>query len=342
MMAHLEGADELFSPSGFWRDLSRENLRMMDVYGASNFKKSVAQNYFNWAIEAADNPQMQHLLRQWALDPSMRPLEVSLTGSAEIEGVANSRYVTTPASQRAYTLFVGLLWWYVTRHYPGDLPFKLEEPAAGGALDLFLDDGRRISQDLANSLKEWGRIEATVHRLAAQSAARPVVAEFGAGYGRVGYVARQASDCRYWVFDIAPALALAEWYLPTVLPGQTVFRWRPFQTWAEIEDEVMSADLAFFTVDQLPLIPDRKADVFLAISVLHELLPDKAKLMLDMVAQKSGTAVYTRNWTTWDNIWDKVEFRSEVLTAPSGWSADYDRIDDTIGAFTEKLFRRLP
>jgi putative sugar O-methyltransferase len=338
MMAYLEHGDATYEPSRFWRDLARENLRMVDAYGATRFKRSVSQNYFNWPIQSVEDPQMRVLLQHWANAPTSRPLEVSLNGSAELEGVARTIYVNTPAAARVYTLFVGLLWWYVTKDWPDDLPSRLEEPALGEPVDLRLESGQRISQDLANSLKEWGRIAPFLSGPGASE--RPILAELGAGYGRLGHLARTASGCRYWVFDIAPALALAEWYLPSVFPGARLFHWRPISRWADVAEEVGDADLAFFTVDQLGLLPQESVDVFAAISVLHEMRPDRAKFFLDLMAQKTVAALYTKNWTVWDNVWDGVEFRSEMLTEPRGMETVFERPDDTIEAFTEKLFRR--
>lgn len=100
-----------------------------------------------------------------------------------------------------------------------------------------------------------------------------MLAEIGAGYGRLATVALQARTCRYWVFDIAPALALSEWYLSATFPDRKTFGWRPFSRWEDVAAEVTAADLAFFSIDQLSLILDRSVTVFAGISVLHEMLP---------------------------------------------------------------------
>jgi hypothetical protein len=70
--------------------------------------------------------------------------------------------------------------------------------------------------------------------------------------------------------------------------------------------------------------------------------PIKAKKTLDLLGEKTLAAIYTKNWTVWNNSWDEVVFRSEILTTPAGMTIAFERPDDTIGAFTEKLFLRRP
>ena len=330
MMEHLQQAGGA-QISSFWRDLSLENLRMLRTNGPEQFKRTVSQNYFNWTIDDPAHPQMQTLLRAWAETPDRMPLQVELHGSAELEGVALSRYVTSPEAARTYTLFVGLLWWFAGRSSPEGLADRISEPDLGAPVDI-QRDGQRISQDLANSLREWQRIAPWMQ------GARPLLAEVGAGYGRVGWVALQAIPCRYWVFDIPPALAVSQWYLTTLFPHKTVFHWRPFTQWEEVRAEAEAADIAFFSIDQLAFVPPRTFDVAAAISMLHEMLPARAVELLQAMADRTARAVYVKNWTTWDNIWDKVVFSSDCLDAPNGTTLAWSRQDDVLPQFTEKLF----
>src|SRR5829696_6791839 len=82
--------------SKFWRDLAAENLRMLRANGPETFKRTLSQNYFNWAVDDPAHPQMRTLLRAWADAPDRLPLQAELYGSAELEGAALARYVTSP------------------------------------------------------------------------------------------------------------------------------------------------------------------------------------------------------------------------------------------------------
>jgi len=334
MMAALDLAGDLFKPSVFWRELADENIRMLEAGGIENFKRSLAQNYFNWPIEGPSDPQMRTLLAAWAADPSIVPLRAELYGSAALDSVNNTTFLRTPEAARAYTLFVGLLWWYATRDDAEGLSSRMDEPAIGNPVPIRLE-GRPISQDLANSFREYRRFQEYLKQT--KDDPRPVLAEIGAGYGRLGYAALRAQPCRYWIFDIPPALAVSEWYLSKVFGKDRVFRWRPFRSWDDVAQQVLAADVALFSIDQLPSIPDQAVQCFATVSAIHEMRPEQIAAFMDLMAKKSASAIYTKNWTRWRNDRDGFDFSSDMLTLPAGWITVFDRVDDVIPSFTEKM-----
>jgi len=330
MRTALKNGPELFQIGRFWEDIGGQNETLLARYGVENFKRTVSQNYFNWAVEGPNDPQMQSLLREWAQDPSPLPLEAELLGDPAVVSINDTSYLLSPRAGRGYTLFVGLLWWQATKRAAADHGAKLTEPSVGNPIRIAFQ-GRDVSQDLANSLREFNRIEPYL------SGCRPILAEIGAGYGRLGYVASQCKSLRYWIFDIPPALTVAEWNLQQVLPDRKVFQWRPFDRWQDVADEVLAADVAIFTIDQLPKVQNATIDCFAAISALHEMRPDQIAGYMALMGDK-GKAIYTKNWTSWRNEQDAFDFRSADLLCPAGWRTALDAVDEVIPAFTEKLF----
>lgn len=258
MQAHSAA---LSSPSEFWSDLNRQHVEMLQRRGIRNFKRTLAQCYFTFAVESARDPQMAALIEHWAADPSPAPLLVHIIGDPREESQMGLRYLRSHAAVRYYELFLGLLIWYAGKNDPDNLANRLSEPAIGNPIRA-RRGGQWVSQDLANSIREYGKFRDHL---------RPggILAEIGGGYGRLGYVTVTARPAKYWIFDIAPALAVSEWYLPRIMPRRRVFKWRPFAQWSEVQKEVDQADIAFFSSDQLALVPDRSIDVFAAISCLH-------------------------------------------------------------------------
>jgi putative sugar O-methyltransferase len=327
-----------FRPSRYWSHLSTEDDRGIGQMGIESFKRYLPQHYFNWPVDHPANPQFAALLRSWIDHPDAAPLRAQLRGSARIVLVTDrpgdplKEWLATPDAEQVYTLFVGLLWWHATRIDPDRLAPRLVEPAIGNPIPIYLDD-RMISQDIANSLRELRRFQ---HYLAGTP--RATFAELGAGYGRLGYVAIIASGCRYWVVDIPPALAVAEWYLSRCFPDRRLFRWRPFTAWDEVAEEVAAADMAFFTTDQLALFPAHSVDVFASVSVIHELTPDQIEALMMLQFRATSRAIYTKNWTRWFNPLDQIAFDSANICAPSGWRTAVDEADGVHPNFTEKLF----
>ncbi len=333
MQAWLTDQNSDMRPSEFWKVFSAENVRMIEARGIGSFKRTLSQNYFNFTVGDPSNAQMQALITYWAQNPESTPLAAELVGSAELESLYSAAFLKTKIEQKAYTLFVGLLWWYTSRRHPEGLTEMLQEPELGNPVSIYMGE-RRISQDLANSIREWSRVAPFLK----SCTDRPIVAEIGAGYGRVGAVAVQAVDAKYWIFDISPALAVAEWYLTSVFPGKRAFRWREFTDWSDIAEEVQQCDLAFFSVDQLSLIPNNSVDAFVTISALHEMLSEQIDFALDAMSRSTRRVIYTKNWTAFSNPVDGNVFYSSSVTPRAGWSTHSEQLDDVYSGLTEHVF----
>ena len=335
MQTWLTSSNTDMRPSNFWKFFSAENIRMIEKRGINNFKRTVAQNYFNFTVGDPSNDQMRTLIAFWGQNPDAAPLAAELFGSAELESLHDASFLKTRTEQKAYTLFVGLLWWYTARLHPEGLTARLQEPELGNPVHIYLGD-QRISQDLANSIREWSRVAPFLQACTD----RPIIAEIGAGYGRVGSVAIQAVDAKYWVFDISPALAIAEWYLSSIFPNKRVFKWREFSDWHEIGDELAACDLAFFSVDQLSSLPNDAVDAFVSISALHEMLIDQVDFALDTMSRSTKHVIYTKNWAAFQNPVDGNVFRSSCIHPRDGWKTFVERPDDVYAGLIEHIFLR--
>jgi putative sugar O-methyltransferase len=337
MIDSLNKANASFQPSLFWQELATQNISMIRAVGIDNFKRTLSQNYFNFPVEGPHDLQMRTLIAAWAKAPDVSPLAAELRGDAKLSGLYGTSFLRSEFAARSYTFFVGLLWSYATREDSENLSNGIGEPQIGNPVPISLH-GRWISQDLANSLREYRRMRPFLKATPADS--RPILAEIGAGYGRLGYLARSMQPCRYWVFDIPPALAVSEWYLERTDASAKIFRWREFSAWADVEADVMSADIAFFLIDQLDLVPPDTVRAFATISALHEMLPKQMYMMLALMGRVTTGAIYTKNHTKWHNERDSFLFESTLVKAPQGWEVQFDRSDDVLPVFTEKLFTR--
>ena len=322
--------------SAYWDILNEDNLASIAGSGVLNFKRTVSQNYFNFIIANTQEGQFKAALHAWATAPDDIPLLAELRGNVVLD-VRGNAVVPAPFQERVYTFFVGLLWSLASKGAKVELAAKLSEPELGSPVEIRLPDNRLISQDLANSLREWQRFESF---LVQDHFRTPILAEIGAGYGRLGWLALQACECKYWVFDIPPALGISEFYLTHTYPDKKIFRWRPFTNWSDVADEVNAADLAFFTSDQLRLVPDRSVSAFAAVSCLHEMKPEQFMLAMSLMCSKTSLAIYTKNWTAYTVPADNYAFSSEMIRPDRGWATAFSRPDDVLLDMTEKLFVR--
>jgi hypothetical protein len=236
-----------------------------------------------------------------------------------------------------YSLFVGMLWHFAASHDPIRLFDRIEEPPLGAPLPVHVD-GKLISQDLANSIYEWSRVRQMVQTLPVPDV--PRIMELGAGYGRLAYVFSKAAPCRYVIVDIAPALAVAQWYLMQTLPDRSFFTFRPFDSYAEVKAEFEAADICFLSANQLEKLPDDIIDISVSISSLHEMQHEQVRHFKRLIADKTRFAVYLKQWNHWKNPADDLVMQRQDYLLDGEWRLVMDDLHLIHDAFCELGFVR--
>lgn len=255
---------EAATASRYWSMLCRKNVAQLLEMGYENFKQTVALNYFTWII-GRDDPQF--LFLQGNL--SKEAAALARVRAAEPKPHA---FMTQEQSE-FYNLMTYLLWQYTEETVGAQLMATLEEPSEGNPPSVPLA-GRQISQDLANSVLEYDSVSKGLPDVQAIKS----IIELGGGYGRTAYAfLRLLPQVRYCLVDIPPALYIAERYLSGQFPSRKIFHYRPFQNFSEVAHEFQEAQIAFLMPDQLPLLPDRVTDLFLAVDCLHEMRPEQIR-----------------------------------------------------------------
>ncbi|HTU95761.1 MAG TPA: putative sugar O-methyltransferase, partial [Solirubrobacteraceae bacterium] len=312
------------------------NLDMLRSEGIANFKRTVSNNYYNWLVTSLRDPQVRNALVSWSRRPSLTPLRVQLgepmTGLRTTD--RRETYSLSSTAARRYKLFVGELWDIAGRHDTHGLTSRLSEPEIGNPVPLCLD-GRLISQDLANSIIEFNF---AARSGAVSDSAR--VAEVGAGYGRLAYVHAQAHDLTYCVFDIPPALAVAQWYLTEALGRDRILPYATDADFASIEPRLTPGTVAFFTPDQLEMFPDGWFGLTQTISTLPEMPARQSAHYLTLLAAKSSRAVFLKQWRQWRNEADQTDLREADYQLPAPWYLHLRRTDPVQPAFFNQLWLR--
>ncbi len=352
MLAEIAESPELYRPSRFWDDLNQINQAMLDELGLENLKRTLAQNYFNWLITSRKDPQYLAIRKLWAKRPSLQPylnrlekptllttlqpyLRKLKNPSVPLEAMGPELKIG--ASQlRAYKLFVGMLWEYSRQQDWSGIGERSIEPTVGNPIELYRR-GKLISQDLANSIREYNVILSDQKDLAGSSKR---VAELGAGYGRLGHVFLSDGMSKYCVFDIPPALFVSQWYLTAVHSKKRVFKFRHFAKFADIENELENCDIAFFTPNQMALFPDSYFEIFASISTLPEMASNQIDNYLRQAERLTSRYVYLKQWTHWKNPADGHTVSGETMRLSSEWIPVLDRDDAVQPQFFERLWRK--
>jgi len=334
MLDEVRRSSELYRPSHFWDHYGRQNALMLAEHGFENLKRTLAQNYYNWLVTSFDNNQLCNVLRYWRGHPTVRPLLNRIEPITALHATSGEERRVIhfgPKERFLYKLFVGCLWELALATDRTGIAAGIQEPLIGNPIRIWRK-GRLISQDLANSVREYNSmLEASPGmRLSPQN-----VAELGAGYGRLAYVMLQDPGIRYFVFDLPPALAASQWYLSKVFGGEKMFHFRHIASYSEIETELARCRVGFFTPNQIELFPDGYFSAFASISTLPEMTQAQVHNYLQLMSAKTSRLVYIKQWKSWTNPYDNYHFAQQDIHLTHGFRKAIARDDAIQNAFFE-------
>lgn len=317
MLQDLKKSSPLYRPSNFWILLNKDHVEKISDSGLNNFKRSVNLRYFSWGILGI---MAQGMYPIWyaILKGNWQPF---FSGKFEDyndnlgSGVKHLNFLTA----YLYKTYVCCLFDYVKITDKFDVLDKLNEPKIGNPFVINYK-GKRISQDLCNSVHEFNSVMNHIDKNKINS-----VAELGGGYGRTAYVfLKMLSKVSYTVIDIPPALYIAEWYLSKLFDKNKIFYYRRFKSFSSVRKDFEKAKIRFLMADQIRLLPKKYVNLFINISSLHEMKRNQIKNYLIEIDRICKGYFYTKQWyrsLTNDNL----HIRQEEYPIPKKWESLYSR-----------------
>jgi putative sugar O-methyltransferase len=335
MVCELESDDPIFLPSAFWQDLNSKNTRMLELEGLANFKRTVSQNYFNWLIADPNHILTRHAFQQWRRHPNFLPLFSSLKETNQLRFTTGDDRVEMRCFQRhMYRLYVCFVWTIMTGLDRRNLRKRIKEPLVGNPFRVKYW-GRLLSQDLATSIIECNAIADLL-----KDTPKPRLAEIGAGYGRVAHTFLNTMPGQYFIFDIPPALGVAQWYLEQTLGPDRVFKFRHFDRFEDVQAEIERASTVILTPNQIRKFPDGYFDVMLTISSLPEMRQDQVDMFLSEFQRLSKGHIFIKQFKAWNNPTDGTDLTADSYKLGPEWQVTLDRDDPVIPFFFNRAWSR--
>jgi putative sugar O-methyltransferase len=292
--------------SNFWHHLNKRNIEQITTLGYENFKQSVAQNYFTWVV-TPNHPYALNLIKMI----NNRSLNLVRLPPQEIH--KKHEHLSQQQSSN-YNYITSLLLSYIVQYEHPELLVQLEEPASGNPLCVNYN-GIHLSQDSLNSLLEFSAIN---KNCPLEKISR--IVEVGAGSGRTAFCfLRLIPNLKYIIVDIPPALYLSQKYLTEAFPTKKRFLFQPFDHFEDIKSEFDAAELIFLTPEQMELLPNQSADLFLAIDCLHEMKPDMIQLYFQE-AERLSPLIYFKCWQDTTVPFDGYHYSINNYPVPSSWT----------------------
>lgn len=333
MYDEIDAAPSVFQPSTMWRTVGKKHIAQLERDGLKNFKRTVNQNYFH-IMPLYPNKQFRYMLRKCP-----RRLKALFTNPFAHLGpvdLGDYRFNLSGLLAVFYVQYLRMFYEYTKEKDTKNLLSKLDEPELGNPLRVRYCK-TNIAFDVCNSLLECYAIMEHVENT------KPVIAELGAGYGRLAYVfLKLHPGCKYVIFDIPPTLYVSQWYLSQLFPNLHIFKFRHFDDFEEIRKEYEQADLCFFSSNQLALFSSKQFDIFINISSLHEMKREQIEAYTTLIDKTTRGYFFTKQYPTTMQLAPDMAGAYEVpfdeYPMPNNWQQIFKRNNDINPLFVEALY----
>ncbi len=311
--------------SQYWNHLNKKNIEQITTHGYENFKQTICQNYFTWVV-SLDHPYAHGLKKEIQ--------EISVT--LPLEEINRTHPFFGKEESQRFNIVTQHLLNYVLKIGGAEFLKKLEEPMIGNP-PFVLYNGKRISQDILNSLLEYIPI-----RKNCVLGKTPTIIEVGAGSGRTAFCfISLLPNVKYVIVDLSPALYVSQKYLSDVFPSKKVMRFRPFTDFSDIQNDYEKADIVFLTPDQLTKLPDRSADLFLAVDCLHEMTTEVVDHYFSE-ADRLCSYFYYKCWKNTVVPFDGITYSSDDYAVPRTWVPAFNKTCIIPSDFFHALYQTHP
>ncbi len=273
-------------PSRFWLNLNSMHMKELASAGYENFKQTLVRKYF------ANTPWFFMNRQTLFLILNMNPVKTLIIVIKSI--ITKKHKYFNLVDSWSFNFLSLMVWEYANKHDEEKLLSRLEEPLYGNPPRIYIGD-KLISQDTANSVLEYY----SIFNYVKNPKKIKVILELGAGSGRNAFVFLSIiPKLKYIIIDIPPALAISEKYLSEVFPDKKIFKYRPFKSFSEIQDEFNKADILFFLSSQIEMIPKNIVDLSVNISSLHEMRMDQVNFYFNQIQRitKKNAYFYFKQW----------------------------------------------
>ncbi len=342
MQKEVSNDKKIFHPSHFWEFFNEINITLLKESGFKNFKRNINQNYFNFIPSIFMDSFFNSILflKLFGRIKRMSKYELIDPDTINDKGDLKEEYRCVfqkhrPLKLWLYKFTVGNLWNYVRARDSEGILQTLEEPKIGNPIEIKTNN-KLISQDLANSVQEYYFIKPFIEKIDVPLK----IVEVGAGYGRLGYVLSSVLKCKYIIFDIPPALYIAQKYITEIFPNKKIFSFRHIDSFHEIKDELEQSDIAFFTINQIQLFPPDYCNFCINISSLHEMSIDQRKEISRYMSKITKDFIYIKQYKKYKNPFDNIIVKEKDYEFPSSWKRIQRRVTPTNTRFFEMIFQK--
>ena len=337
---HLDGP-KVYHPSEHWKKLNKINEQWLKKEGIDSFKRTVNNNYFNWMVNL-NSTYFRKVAIHYLLSIFRNPRKIFKVLTINIDDMycrtyANKSTYPNWLNRKIYALYLLFLYDFVNRRDRYYLFKNLEEPIFGKPLYVNIN-GKKITQDISNSYLEYLYLR---NNLGNRFKKLKVIAEIGAGYGRLTYLLHKLknnNNLKIILVDLPPALLISQWYLKKSFPDAKLMMYRNFSNYSEIKDLFEKSSIIFLLPHQLEKLPSNLIDLVINISSLQEMSKKQINHYYELINQKAKL-FYTKQWLLWENKDDDMIVPAIIYPTKANWDLLHARLNPVHSDFFEAIFK---
>ncbi len=307
--------------TAYWHFLNKKNIIQIANDRLENYRQTVSRNYFTWVGSSLENSYTRNLIR----NSQKSNIKISLGQ------VLKKHDLFTLDQSFQYNLATAMLYDYVVSINGLGALKMLTESEIGNPPTMEID-GKLVSQDMLNSVIEYHSVTSQM-----KFGSRPHVMEIGAGSGRTAYCfLKLIPQAKYIIVDVPPALFISKYFLSKQFPNKKIFGFKTFNTYSEISDDFLSADIVFLMPHQLKLI-NSSIDLLMAIDCLHEMNASQVEYYFQQ-ADRLAKNIYFKCWQNTRIPFDGIYWESNHYPVRAKWKKALYRETTVPSDFFEAFF----
>lgn len=267
--------------SGYWLYLCKTHIKLLVDKGIENYKQTIEKRHY-WGEASLESRLIKPIISDTInIDVDSQMIFKSHDGCSISESIGHN-------------IANVILLNYIVNNKLGNYLDFMEESTFGNPITINYNN-KKISYALLSSILEVDVVSKNIelkegHRFL----------ELGAGSGRTCIaMCKTKKNIKYIICDIPPALYISQENVSKEFSGKKIFKFQNFKSFSDVKDDMISAEIAFISPEQLQLIPDKFIDTSIAIDCLHEMTNETVVEYFEQFNRISDTLYFKSQVKQW-------------------------------------------
>lgn len=269
--------------SGHWLYLCKSHIQLLVENGIENYKQTIEKKHY-WGESSLESRLIKPIIND------------AITINVDTQMIFKTHDDSTISESIGHNISNIILLNYLVNNKLGEYLEYMEESEFGNPITINYNN-KKISFALLNSILEVDVVSKNI-----DFKERHRFLELGAGSGRTCIAMCKAKkNIKYIICDIPPALYISQQNISREFSEKKIFKFQSFKSFEDVEEDMMSAEIAFISPEQLQLIPDKFIDTCIAIDCLHEMTNETVDEYFEQFNRISHTLFFKAQVKQWAN-----------------------------------------